>query len=90
MTGSFLSHAIEQCHGRAGSGFREQEGFGLDWRDNVAKFWLLRKTRAEEPWLPYQHPWALGSVGCDTLWLMGLRTEGQTQIFYEPALPLIG
>lgn len=30
VTGSLLGNAIEQCHGRVRSGFREQEGFG--WR----------------------------------------------------------
>lgn len=30
VTGSLLGNAIEQCHGRVRSGFREQEGFGLE------------------------------------------------------------
>lgn len=63
---------------------RTGEGTG----GNVATLRLGRESSRALAGCLSSTPEALGSVGRDTLWLVGLRTEGHTWRFYGQALPL--
>lgn len=91
VTGSFLG----KCH-RAMSAWKSREWIqragrvrtGEGTRGNVANLQLGRESSRALAGCLSSTPEALGSVGRDTLWLLGLRTEGHTRMFYGQALPL--